>query len=193
MLFYLFSSISLVGSFFVVFSANPVHSVLSLILVFCSTSLVLFTLSVDFLSILFVVVYVGAIAVLFLFVVMMLNVKIAQLNESVLRWLPLAVFIGLSFATQFLYLVSFSFGAYTVYPNFSTSWLTDVFGFNALSLIGSAIYSFFSYNFLVSGFVLLTALFGAITLTVGTRRMSRRQLVYKQVGRDSFTAVSFYA
>ena len=78
-LFYSFTSVSLVASLFVVFSSNPVYSVLSLILVFCSASMVLLVLTVDFLSILFIVVYVGAIAVLFLFVIMMLNIKLIQM------------------------------------------------------------------------------------------------------------------
>jgi NADH-quinone oxidoreductase subunit J len=193
LLFFIFASVSLVGSAFVVFSTNPVHSVLSLILVFCSASMVLLLLTVDFLSILFVVVYVGAIAVLFLFVIMMLNIKLVQINESVLRWIPLGVALGLVFATEVLYIFEISFSSYSFdLVESQQSWVSLFQNSETLSLFGGALYVYFIVAFILSAFVLLTALLGAIVLTVNGTKVSRRQLVYKQVGRNVFQTISFF-
>jgi NADH:ubiquinone oxidoreductase subunit 6 (subunit J) len=206
-LFFVFAGLALVGSLFVIFSANPVHSVLSLILVFCSTSMLLLLLRVDFLSILFVVVYVGAIAVLFLFVVMMLNIKLVQLNESIVRWLPLAFLVAAGLTSNLFYVFSSAVGGYSVESRivldafndclavttaFDPSLVGAVMAAESFILLGSALYGVLSYSFVLSSFVLLVALLGAITLTVGSRRLSRRQHVYKQVSRDFFGAIRFY-
>jgi NADH-quinone oxidoreductase subunit J len=192
-LFLVFAGVSLVASLLVVFSTNPVHSVLSLILVFCSASMVLLLVTVDFLSILFVVVYVGAIAVLFLFVIMMLNIKLVQINESIMRWLPLGAILGLVFVSEILYIFESSFPFY--YFDFSSlqqSWLFLLQGSETLNLFGGSLYLFFVVPFIIAAFVLLTALLGAIVLTVNGVKFSRRQLVYKQVGRNIFSTVSFF-
>lgn len=199
-LFFLFSGLALVSSLFVVFSANPVHSVLSLILVFCSTSMLLLLLRVDFLSILFVVVYVGAIAVLFLFVVMMLNIKLVQLSESVVRWLPLALLVALGLTSNLFYVFGAAIGHYSsdfeqvADPalQLDSSWVAYSFGVESLALLGAALYGPLVYSFVLSSFILLVALLGAITLTVGSRRLSRRQHIYKQVSRDAFGSIRFY-
>jgi NADH:ubiquinone oxidoreductase subunit 6 (subunit J) len=199
-LFFLFSGLALISSLFVIFSANPVHSVLSLILVFCSTSMLLLLLRIDFLSILFVVVYVGAIAVLFLFVVMMLNIKLVQLSESVVRWLPLALLVALGLTSNLFYVFGSSIGHYSSEfehiansaIHLDASWVAYSFGVESLALLGSALYGPFVYSFVLSSFILLVALLGAITLTVGSRRLSRRQHIYKQVSRDAFGSIHFY-
>ena len=97
MLFFLFSSIALIASIMVINAKNPVHSVLFLILVFCNSAGLFILLGVEFLAITFIIVYVGAIAILFLFVVMMLNIKLVELNENMLRYLPIGALIGLIF------------------------------------------------------------------------------------------------
>lgn len=191
-LFFLFTGVALVASLFVVFSTNPVHSVLSLIVVFCSTSMLLMLLTVDFLSILFVVVYVGAIAVLFLFVIMMLNIKLVQINESVLRWLPLSFLLALVFVSEVLYVFTEVFVDYLNPGEFSFSWLKQVVGSETLNLFGGSLYFYFLYSFILAAFVLLVALMGAIVLTISSNKGSRRQFVYKQVGRNVLTSVTFY-
>lgn len=191
-LFFLFTGVALVASLFVVFSTNPVHSVLSLIVVFCSTSMLLMLLTVDFLSILFVVVYVGAIAVLFLFVIMMLNIKLVQINESVLRWLPLSFLLTLVFVSEVLYVFTEVFVDYLNPGEFSFSWLKQVVGSETLNLFGGSLYFYFLYSFILAAFVLLVALMGAIVLTISSNKGSRRQFVYKQVGRNVLTSVTFY-
>jgi len=104
-LFYIFSSIALISGVMVIRSRNPVHSVLFLILVFCNAAGLLILLDLDFFAMVFLVVYVGAIAVLFLFVVMMLNIKLAEIHENVLRYLPIGGLIGLIFLFEVLLVV----------------------------------------------------------------------------------------
>jgi len=96
-LFYVFSSLAIVCAAMVIRSKNPVHSVLFLILVFCNAAGLLVLIELDFFAMIFLVVYVGAIAVLFLFVVMMLNIRVSELNENILRYLPIGGLIGLIF------------------------------------------------------------------------------------------------
>jgi NADH-ubiquinone oxidoreductase chain 6 len=105
LLFYLFSSIALVSGVMVITARNPVHSVLFLILVFCNAAGLLILLNLDFFAMIFLVVYVGAIAVLFLFVVMMLNIKLAEINENLLRYLPVGGLIGILFLFEILVVI----------------------------------------------------------------------------------------
>ena len=95
--FYIFSSIALLSGIMVISSRNPMHSVLFLVLVFCNAAGLLILLETEFLAMLFLIVYVGAIAVLFLFVVMMLNIRVTELNESMLRYLPIGGLLLLIF------------------------------------------------------------------------------------------------
>lgn len=104
-LFYLFSSLALISGVMVIRAKNPVHSVLFLILVFCNAAGLLILLDLDFFAMIFLVVYVGAIAVLFLFVVMMLNIKVAEINENILRYLPIGGLIGIIFLFEIFLIV----------------------------------------------------------------------------------------
>ena len=94
--FYLFATLAIIFAFFVIISKNPIHSILSLILVFFNAASLLILLGAEFLAMLFVIVYVGAVAVLFLFVIMMLNIKAANLSISMYRYLPISLLFGLS-------------------------------------------------------------------------------------------------
>ena len=104
-LFYLFSTLTILSGIMVIRSKNPVHSVLFLILVFCNVSGLLILLGLDFFAMVFLVVYVGAIAVLFLFVVMMLNIKLVEINENILRYLPIGGLIGLIFLFEIFLII----------------------------------------------------------------------------------------
>lgn len=104
-LFYFFSSLAVASGIFVIRAQNPVHSVLFLILVFCQAAGLLILQNLDFFAMIFLVVYVGAIAVLFLFVVMMLHIKVAELHENALRYLPIGGLIGLIFVLEVLLVV----------------------------------------------------------------------------------------
>jgi NADH-quinone oxidoreductase subunit J len=192
LLFLLFSVASVVGSLFVVLSANPVHSVLSLILVFCFTSMTLILLTADFIGLLLIVVYVGAIAVLFLFVIMMLNIKLVQLTESTVRWLPIIFFLIISLVAEVFYSLKSGDITYAEHSFLPANWYLHLSGKETLGLLGEFLYSYTFYHFLLAGGILLTALVGAITVTVGLKRVTRRQYIYKQVGRDAFGAINFY-
>jgi len=108
-LFYIFSSLALLCGTMVIRSKNPVHSVLFLILVFCNAAGLLLLVDLDFFAMVFLVVFVGAIAVLFLFVVMMLNIRLAEINENVLRYLPIGGLIGLIFLFEVFLIVDNEF------------------------------------------------------------------------------------
>jgi NADH-ubiquinone oxidoreductase chain 6 len=108
-LFCLFSSIALISGIMVITARNPVHSVLFLILVFCNAAGLLILLNLDFFAMIFLVVYVGAIAVLFLFVVMMLNIKVTEVNENRLRYLPIGGLIGILFLFEILVVIDNDF------------------------------------------------------------------------------------
>jgi NADH:ubiquinone oxidoreductase subunit 6 (subunit J) len=106
LLFYIFSSIAIVSGIMVISSRNPMHSVLFLVLVFCNAAGLLLLLETEFLAMLLLIVYVGAIAVLFLFVVMMLNIRLTELNESILRYLPIGGVILLIFLFELLSVIN---------------------------------------------------------------------------------------
>jgi NADH-quinone oxidoreductase subunit J len=188
--FLIFSFLATFSSVMVVASSNPVHSVFFLILVFCFASFLLLRLTVDFLSIIFIVVYVGAVAVLFLFVVMMLNVKLTELSESIVRYVPLGIFLGVIFFSELAYVVQKDFVGGT--PSGSYSWAALIRGGESINLFGEVLYTHYLHIFMASGMVLLVSMIGAISLTLNHSINVRRQLVYRQVGRDSRKAVFLY-
>lgn len=186
MLFSIFSSIALVSSIMVIRAKNPVHSVLFLILVFCNSAALLVLLGLDFFAMILLVVYVGAIAVLFLFVVMMLNIKIAEIHENVLRYLPVGGIIGLIFLLEIFLIVdndylplfepaiiSNPYEAYTAYASKIQSW-------SNIESIGNLLYTTYFILFLVSSLILLVAMIGAIVLTMHKTAKVKRQDVFQQ-------------
>ena len=106
-LFYLFASIALVSSIMVIVSNNPIHSVISLILVFTNVTGLLILLKIEFIAMMFIIIYVGAIAVLFLFVVMMLNIKLNEISENLVRYLPVGALISIIFFLE-IFLILYS-------------------------------------------------------------------------------------
>lgn len=188
-LFYNFSIFGLVSGFMVVMSKNPVHSVFFLILVFCFSSCLLLLLTVDFLAIIFIVVYVGAIAVLFLFVVMMLNIKLAELRESFVRHAPIGFIIGFVFISEIWYFVSANVSDFKWYFLNKTDWVYFIFGGESVSLFGELLYTHYIHSFFLSGMILLVSMIGSISLTLHHSLDVRRQSVYKQVGRSSKLAL----
>jgi len=131
-LFYLFSTLCILSGIMVIRSKNPVHSVLFLILVFCNASGLLILLGLDFFAMVFLVVYVGAIAVLFLFVVMMLNIKLVEINENILRYLPIGGFIGLIFLFEIFLIIDSDLIPILEFPKkFSTDFFLSSGLFNA--------------------------------------------------------------
>ncbi len=180
----------LLNSIFIISSKNPVHSIFFLVLVFVCTTGLLLLLGVEFIAMLFLVVYVGAITVLFLFVIMMLNVKIIEFNEKFLKYIPIGIFIGLIFLIQIIFLIDINLG----WGNLNDSFLNSSFFletkdyFNITTLtnieqLGLALYTKYVYLFLLGGLILLIAMVGAIVLTSQNNKGYYSQDYYKQTNR----------
>jgi NADH-quinone oxidoreductase subunit J len=179
--FYLFSAVVIASAVMVIGARNPVHSVLFLILAFVNAAGLFVLLGAEFLAMILVVVYVGAVAVLFLFVVMMLDINFVELRHGFLQYLPIGALIGL-----ILFAELFFVGLYwALAPNIA-SVLTaplpvgDVTNAQAL---GDLLYTRYVYAFQASGIVLLIAMIGAIVLTLRAREGVRRQDSAVQINR----------
>ncbi len=192
-LFYLFSSLTLLSGVMVIQSRNPVHSVLFLILVFFNAAGLLVLLGLDFFAMIFLVVYVGAIAVLFLFVVMMLNIKIAEINEKRLRYFPIGGVLGVLFLFEVLVIVDNDLIPLLVYTpetflDFKTlhfiNWSENLQTVTNIQAIGNLVYTYYFYFFLMSSIILLIAMIGAIVLTMQKGIRIKRQQVFLQNTRD---------
>lgn len=193
LLFYLFSSMTLLSGVMVIQARNPVHSVLFLILVFFNAAGLLVLLGLDFFAMIFLVVYVGAIAVLFLFVVMMLNIKIAEINEKRLRYLPIGGVLGLLFLFEILLLVDndliplllYNTESFLAFKNISfINWSENLQTVTNIQAIGNLVYTYYFYFFLMSSLILLIAMIGAIVLTMQKGIRIKRQQVFLQNTRD---------
>ncbi|MCB1312380.1 MAG: NADH-quinone oxidoreductase subunit J [Sedimentitalea sp.] len=184
--FYLFAISAITGGLFTVISRQPVHSVLWLILAFISSAGLFVLLGAEFVAMLLVIVYVGAVAVLFLFVVMMLDVDFAELKAEMARYMPLALLIGLVILMQFVMV----FGAWE--HNAAAEGLRaqpvplDRHNTEALGLI---LYDRYFLIFQLAGLILLVAMIGAILLTLRHRTDIKRQDILAQMYRDPAKAM----
>lgn len=184
--FYLFSGITVASAFMVVSSRNPVHSVLFLILAFVNAAGLFLLLGAEFLAMLLVVVYVGAVAVLFLFVVMMLDVDFAEFRQGFLNYLPVGVLVGLVFLIELLLVV----GAWVIDPKIvSTPVAAIPANISNTEALGQVLYTQYVYYFQAAGLVLLVAMIGAIVLTLRDRPGVKRQNVVAQNARTKETAM----
>ena len=178
--FYLFAAVAVASGVMVIGARNPVHSVLFLILAFFNSAGLFVLLGAEFLAMILVVVYVGAVAVLFLFVVMMLDINFVALREGFLRYLPIGALIGLILLAE-LVLV---FGAWAVAPSApelaAVPVRPDITNAEAL---GRVLYTDYVYLFQTAGLILLVAMVGAIVLTLRQREGVRRQKIAAQVAR----------
>lgn len=192
---FFFSILLLLCSFFVIFSKNPVHSILFLVLVFFNASGILLLLNMEFLAVILLIIYVGAIAVLFLFVVMMLNIRILELADSYFRYIPVALLISFIFFVE-IFTVLFSIfgrGFFLLsndeyYIDFST--LLD--SSSNLTVISNVLYTDFISYFILAGLVLLVAMIGSIILTLSHDNSVRKQYIYKQLARDYNKSVTLF-
>jgi len=185
--FYLLATVAVVSGLLVVTAKNPVHSVLFLILAFFSSAGLFVLLGAEFLAMLLVVVYVGAVAVLFLFVVMMLDVDFVGLREGFARYLPLAVIVaGILLIEMIMITASVITGGAAAGATAPTVHTPDATNIEA---IGRVLYTDYVYFFQAAGIVLLIAMIGAIVLTLRHKPGVRRQKIHVQVGRDAKTAI----
>jgi NADH-quinone oxidoreductase subunit J len=173
--FYLFAAITIASGFMVITARNPVHAVLFLILSFFNAAGLFVIMGAEFLAMLLVVVYVGAVAVLFLFVVMMLDIDYANMREGFKRHLPVGGIVGIILLVELVLIFSgpgTTIGVATVeIPRSNTARLGDV------------IYTDFLYLFQLAGMILLVAMIGAITLTMRHREGVKRQSIFRQNSR----------
>ena len=183
--FYLFAISTLAGGLMTVVSRNPVHSVLWLILAFLSSAGLFVLLGAEFVAMLLVIVYVGAVAVLFLFVVMMLDVDFAELKAEMTKYLPLALMIGVIIVMQLM----LAFGAWDYSDGFEARVAAPAGDIENTAALGLLIYDKYFMLFQLAGLILLVAMIGAIVLTLRHRVDIKRQNVLAQMYRDPAKAM----
>ena len=184
--FYFFSFIAILSSFFVIFANNPVHSVLWLILTFFSVAGFFILVGAEFLALLLMIVYVGALAVLFLFVVMMLNISFAGLRSGVAQYLPFGILIGIViFVELILAFVPWEFKEQAMN---NRSAAIDTVEDNTVAL-GKIVYTDYFLLFQCAGIILLIAMIGSIVLTLRSRPDVKRQSITSQIYRDPNTSI----
>ncbi|MFT3986803.1 NADH-quinone oxidoreductase subunit J [Aestuariivirga sp.] len=183
--FYLFSALAVASAVMVISSRNPVHSVLFLILCFFNAAGLFILMGAEFLAMILVVVYVGAVAVLFLFVVMMLDVEFVELRQGMLNYLPVGGVIGLIVLGELILAV----GGWIIDPaslRTASPTPSDVTNTQAL---GHVLYTDYIYYFEAAGLILLVAMVGAIVLTLRHKAGVKRQSIEAQVARGPATAI----
>ena len=173
--FYVFAGVTCLAGLMVISSRNPVHSVLFLILAFFNSAGLFVLLGAEFLAMLLVVVYVGAVAVLFLFVVMMLDINFAELRDGFQRYMPLGLGVGGILLAEILFVF---FNREEMPENLNL--VSEVSNTRAL---GRVLYTDYIYLFQVAGLILLVAMIGAITLTLRRRENVRKQSISAQNDR----------
>ncbi len=183
--FYLFAITTIVGGLFTVISRNPVHSVLWLILAFLSSAGLFVTLGAEFVAMLLIIVYVGAVAVLFLFVVMMLDVDFAELKAEMARYMPLALLIGVVIIMQ----LAIALGVWGFSDGVEGRIAAPVGDMENTAALGLLIYDKYIMLFQLAGLILLVAMIGAIVLTLRHRVDIKRQNVLAQMYRDPAKAM----
>ncbi len=188
LMFYVFSLVTVFSALMVISSKNPVHSVLFLILAFFNAAGLFVLLGAEYIAMTLVIVYVGAVAVLFLFVVMMLNVNFSEMREGFLRYLPLGGAVAATIFAEFVFVFHSSLGGKNVVAPAKNIILPSAETSNTKA-IGDILYTNYAYPFQIAGMILLIAMIGAIVLTKRDRSFVRRQNIAKQLARTKETGV----
>ncbi|PHQ69701.1 MAG: NADH:ubiquinone oxidoreductase subunit J [Sneathiella sp.] len=180
--FYLFAALTVASAFMVISAKNPVHAVLFLILAFFNSAALFVLLGAEFLAMILIVVYVGAVAVLFLFVVMMLDINFAELRQGFLQYLPIGGLIGIILLIELILVVS----GWVLTPDalqLAAQNAPIIPGATNTEQLGQVIYTQYAYLFQISGMILLVAMIGAIVLTHRQRPGVKKQVIADQVYR----------
>lgn len=181
LIFYPFAIIMILSALGVITSRNPVHSVLFLILTFFNAAVIFLTLGAEFIAMLLVIVYVGAVAVLLLFVVMMLDIHLTESRQSLLNYVPIGIGIALTLLFEIIYGISTTrFSKYAKSFNDTNENLSHMTNIEA---IGNLLYTKYTYIFQLSGIILLVSIIGAIVLTLRHRNNVKRQNIFVQNNR----------
>ncbi len=179
LVFYLFAAVTILSGLLVITARNPVHSVLFLILAFFSAAALFLLIGAEFVAMILVIVYVGAVAVLFLFVVMMLDIDFQQLRSGIMRYLPIGALVGAVLLAELVIALAAWKWAPDAPANVAAS-VASVGGASNTEALGRVIYTQYVYLFQMSGLILLVAMIGAIVLTLRTRAGVRRQKIADQ-------------
>ena len=186
--FYLFSAVIIASAAMVVGARNPVHSVLFLILAFFNAAGLFVILGAEFLAMILVVVYVGAVAVLFLFVVMMLDVDFVELRQGFLNYLPVGALVGIVLLAELLIVL----GGWAFAPDIGLTVAAPIPELDEMSntaAIGQILYTRYVFFFQAAGMILLVAMVGAIVLTLRHKEGVKRQSIADQVARTPATSI----
>ena len=186
--FYVFAFIAVAAAFMVISSRNPVHSVLFLILTYFNAAALFLLTGAEFLAMILLVVYVGAVAVLFLFVVMMLDVDFAEMKQGALQYAPVGALVGLVLAAELIIVL----GGYTFAPELAGSTARPTPPIDQrhnTAALGDIIYTDYIFFFQIAGLILLVAMIGAIVLTLRHKPNAKRQSIPAQVARTTATAI----
>ena len=184
--FYLFAGLCVASAFMVIAAKNPVHSVLYLILAFVNAAGLFVMMGAEFLAMILIVVYVGAVAVLFLFVVMMLDVDFAELKQGALQYLPIGLLIGLIFLGELIF-VALTWAIGPGVPQAITAPIPAKI--SNTEAIGLVLYTQYVYFFQAAGMILLVAMVGAIVLTLRHKERVRRQDIAAQNARTPANSI----
>lgn len=184
-----FLFLMVLNSIMVISSQNSIHSVLFLVLNFVVAAGILLLLEREFMALIFLIIYVGAISVLFIFVVMMLDIKITGDRKDFIKYFPIGSLISVLFLFEMVYVI---FGCFkenpyktSFYDSFYTNWFTNLDTLNDIESLGQIIYTHFVIQFLVAGLILLLSVIAAVALTKNIRvNQPKKQSLFKQISRN---------
>jgi len=185
LMFYVFSVLAVAAGVLVVSSRNPVHSVLFLIVAFFNVAGLFVLIGAEFLAMILVIVYVGAVAVLFLFVVMMLDIDFAQLRGGFVRYLPIGALVGFILLAELVLVI----GSWVVAPGMPHAVAAGAISLTNTRALGDILYTRYLFAFQAAGLILLVAMVGAIVLTLRHRADVRRQSISAQLARTRAQSV----
>lgn len=180
----LFGLLAVVAGFKVITSKNPIHSVFYLVIAFINASLLLIMMGAEFLALTFLIVYVGAIAILFLFVVMLLNIRLVEILDNTTRYLPIGLLVAVIFFVEIIEILK----SYVVKPNLdwigSSIDFSKIYNITNIEALGQLLFTEYFIIFLISSLVLLVAMIGAILLTLTHEESVNRQDLFAQVATE---------
>jgi NADH-quinone oxidoreductase subunit J len=184
--FYLFSTLAISSAVMVVLVNNPVYAVLFLILTFFNSAILVLLLNLEFLAIIFVIIYIGAIMVLFLFIVMMLDIKQSVFYLNFKYYFFISGVVLFILTNEFLYILSQDLLLAVSPDKFLnyTDWFSLTLESPAIKVLGTYLYTKFFFFFILAGLILLVSMIGAISLTLNESNSLGRQILYKQVYND---------
>lgn len=186
-LFYFFSMLCLLSAFLVITVKNPIYSALFLVLTFINSAGLVFLLETEFISLMFIIVYVGAIAVLFLFVIMMLDIKLVNFKRDLMKYFPVGLLLSLIFlfevASFFIQNLEFNPYEFSSLKNSYSSWYVKLDSVSNVETIGQVLYTTYLLEFLIGGLILLLSVICAVVLTNLVKFNKKKQIISKQVVR----------